>query len=109
MDMSKAKETATDFLFELFAGEHVSILIDMQVESVVQKEDTVEMIKTPLNVTGYLTDEDQNFYFLGHEPDIYTQAVSKSRIVHIEVVEEEKPKKNEVFKNAKGPDGRGLN
>lgn len=102
--MSKSQ----NHLFELFAGEYVSILLDMQVESVVQKKDTVEMVKTPLNVTGYLTDEDDLYFFLGHEPNVYNQAVKKDMIVHIEVVEETN-EKEEIFKSTKGPDGKKLN
>ena len=95
-------------LFELFAGEFVSILIDMQVEKVNQSSDTIDIIKTPLNITGYLTDEDDDYFFLGHEPNVYNQAVKKDLVVHMEVVEEEQ-EKPEPFKDNKAPNGGKLN
>ncbi len=106
--MTKKTETKGNHLFELFAGEYVSILLDMQVESVSQSAETIDMVKTPLNITGYLTDEDDDYFYLGHEPNVYNQAVKKDIIVHIEVIEEEK-KAPEVFKDAKSPTGGKLN
>lgn len=106
--MTKKTESKGNHLFELFAGEYVSILLNMQIESVSQNLETVDMIKTPLNITGYLTDEDDDYYYLGHEPNIYNQAVKKNMIVHLEVIEEEK-KMPEVFKDVKSPDGGKLN
>ena len=104
--MSK-KQTESQ-LFELFAGEYVSILIDMQVESVSQNAETIDMVKTPLNVVGYLTDEDSEYYYLGHEPTIYNQAVKKQAVIHLEVIEEEKETKATFIDNS-GPDGGKLN
>jgi len=106
--MTKNKEHQGSHLFELFAGEYVSILLDMQVESINQKNDTVDMLKTPLNISGYLTDEDDDYYYLGHEPNIYNQAVKKNMIVYLEVVEEEQ-EIPEPFKDNKGPNGGKLN
>jgi len=103
--MTKKQES---HIFELFAGEYVSIILDMQVESVSQKSDTIDMVKHPLNVTGYLTDEDDDYFFLGHEPNIYNQAVKKAMIVHIEVIEEEE-EKPETFKDSKAPNGGKFN
>jgi len=106
--MTKTKQSQGSHLFELFAGEYVSIILDMQVESVSQGADTIDMVKTPLNVSGYLTDEDDDYFYMGHEPNVYNQAVKKAMIIHLEVVEEEKPKV-EVFKDSKAPNGGKLN
>lgn len=103
-----SKKHSESHLFELFAGEYVSILLNMQIESVSQNLETVDMLKTPLNITGYLTDEDDDYYYLGHEPNVYNQAVKKNMIVHLEVIEEEK-KMPEVFKDVKNPDGGKFN
>lgn len=102
------KKDKGSHLFELFAGEYVSIILDMQVESVSQGADTIDMVKTPLSVVGYLTDEDDDYFFLGHEPNIYNQAVKKAMIMHLEVIEEEKPKE-ETFKDYKAPNGGKFN
>lgn len=103
--MTKKQEGS--HLFELFAGEYVSILLDMQVESVTQSNDTVDMVKTPLTTIGYLTDEDDEYYYLGHEPNVYNQAVKKSMIIHLEVIEEEK--EEPLFKDTKAPNGGKFN
>lgn len=99
----------SDNLFELFAGEYVSILIDATVESVNQSSEQVEMVKAPLTVEGYLSDEDAVYFYLGHEPNVYNQAVKKDMVIHIEVIEEPKKEKANVFKDIKGPDGKGYN
>ena len=106
--MTKKTESKGNHLFELFAAEYVSIILDMQVESVSQGADTIDMVKTPLNVSGYLTDEDDVYFYLGHEPNVYNQAVKKDMVIHIEVVEET-AEKEEPFKDTKGPDGKGYN
>lgn len=104
------KDDISDNLFELFAGEYVSILIDATVESMNQTETEVEITKAPLSVVGYLSDEDAVYFYLGHEPNVYNQAVKKDMVVHIEVMEEPKEeKKKATFKDVKGPDGKGYN
>jgi hypothetical protein len=105
MGMSKKEK----HLFELFAGEYVSIIINMLVESMTQSSDTIDMIKHPLNITGYLTDEDDDYFYLGHEPNVYNQAVKKSMIIHLEVIEEDDKPTPETFKDSKAPNGGKFN
>ena len=105
----KNKNETIDLLFQLFAGEYVSILVDMTVENVTQSEREVEMIKAPLTLSGYLSDVDDVYFYLGHEPNVFNQAVRKDKIIHVEVVEEPKKEKENVFKDIKGPDGKGYN
>lgn len=106
--MVKQKE-AVDNLFELFAGEYVSIMINATVESAVQNGDQVEITKAPLTSVGFLSDEDDTYFYLGHEPNVYNQAVKKNMVIHIEVLEEPLESKEEIFKDVKGPDGKGYN
>jgi len=103
------KADSEELLFELFAGEYVSIIMDMMVENVTQSATEVEMIKAPLTVAGFLSDADGVYYYLGHEPNVFNQAVKKDKIVHIEVIEEPKEQKEHVFKDTKGPDGKNIN
>lgn len=107
--MTKNKNNEGSHLFELFAGEYVSILLNMVIESVNQNNETIDMIKTPLNVTGYLTDEDDDYYYLGHEPNVYNQAIKKDMVIHLEAIEEEEEKQQDLFKDVKGPNGGKLN
>jgi len=106
--MGKQKESE-DNLFELFAGEYVSMLIDASVESVTQSSDQAEMTKAPLSVVGFLSDEDAVYFYLGHEPNVYNQAIKKDKVIHIEVLEEPLEKPENPFKDIKGPDGKGYN
>jgi hypothetical protein len=106
--MTKQKEIS-DNLFELFAGEYVSMLLEATMENVNQNGDQVEIVKAPLSVVGFLSDEDNVYFYLGHEPSVYNQAVRKDRVVHIEVLEEPMEEKKEIFKDVKGPDGKGYN
>jgi hypothetical protein len=98
-----------DNLFAIFAKEYVSILIDMTVESVNQNGDEVEISKSPLSAAGFLTDEDDVYFYLGESVNVVNQAVKKDKVIHIEVIEEPKKEKEDKYKDLKGPDGKGYN
>lgn len=86
--MVKTKQSR-DFLFELFAGEYVIIILRFMVERTTQTAKEVELLKTPMHVNGYLTDYDDHYLYLGHKQNKYDQAVNKLDIVHIELSKEE--------------------
>jgi len=73
--------------FELFAGEMVQVILDKDVEQTSQKQDSINIMKTPLIVQGFMIEEDDDFIYLGYEPEQISQAVKKSYIIHIEVGE----------------------
>ena len=85
--MSKNKEKI-NCLFEVFAGEQVAMLVKINVERIKQTSKGVEQIKAPLSVAGYLTDEDDYYYYLGGEPNKYEQAVKKDEVLHVELYQE---------------------
>jgi hypothetical protein len=75
-------------LFEIFASEHIHILMRLNVEKTKQTSKEIEIIKAPLSVSGYLTDEDDFYYYLGSEPNKYEQAIRKDDVLHIELYQE---------------------
>ena len=84
--MAKAKKS--DRLFEIFAGEYVAIIIDQSMEQTVTNGETLQTVKSPLSVQGYLTDEDDTYLYLGHTPEQFHHAVKKDMVVHVEIGEE---------------------
>lgn len=107
--MTKPKlNPETTKLFDIFNGDFVSIITTQYVESVTQSEHTVEQVKSPIMIEGFLTDEDDNYYFLGSEPDCYEQAVKKEFTVIIEI---KNPPMPEISKPVpfKPSTDRGLN
>lgn len=92
------KEKA-DVLFEVFAGEFVSILIDKEVEQTKQSETHIETLKSSLSINGYIIDMDDDYVYLGYEPSIISQAIKKSFIVHIEITSAN----NEILSNIELP------
>ena len=85
--MTKVKEK-NNFLFEVFAGEQIIMLVKMNVERTKQSAKGVELIKAPLSINGFLTDEDDYYYYLGSEPNGYDQAVRKDDVFHVEIYQD---------------------
>lgn len=74
--------------FELFCGEYVMIIINKEAEETIQTETKIKSTKHPLVVTGYIIEEDDEYLFLGHDPQLISQAIKKSYIIHIEITDE---------------------
>lgn len=99
--MNRTKEKI-NALFEIFAGEHISIIMRFNVEKTKQTTKEVEIIKAPLSVSGYLTDEDDFYYYLGYEQNKYHQAVKKDDVMHVELAQEVKAE--DTLTDIEGPD-----
>lgn len=84
--MSKKKRVS---IFEIFSGERVSMYLNFSIEASETTEDTVSSTRGPLSVEGYLTDEDDEFYYLGIEPAQYNVAVRKTNVMGVFVSPEE--------------------
>jgi hypothetical protein len=106
--MAKAKFVElNDKLFEIFAGDYINVVMDFTVESITQSEREVEQMKTPLIAEGWLTDQDDNYLFLGIMPESYSQALRKNAII---LVEAKAPPEEEVEKKSSIPTtDKGLN
>lgn len=86
--MSKKKqEIKLDRLFEIFCGELVTIMLDRDLEETTQTETHIETLKTSISIQGFLVEMDDDFLFLGITPDMITQAVYKTHVVHIEILD----------------------
>lgn len=99
-----------DYLFELFAGEYITVILRFIVERTTQTAKEVELLKTPMHVSGYLTDEDDHYLYLGHKQNKYDQAVNKLDIVHVELSKEDDDEVIKALKEIKEPeDDKGYN
>ena len=81
----KMAKEKVDVLFDVFAGEHISIILDKEVEQVRQTETHIETLKSSISISGYAVDMDDDYIYLGYEPGIISQAIKKTFIVHIEI------------------------
>ncbi len=79
----------TTKFFKTFRNEFVSILTRTQIEHTVSTATSVESMKTPLNIKGFLLDIDDDYYYLGMTPEFINQTVKIDEVIHIEIVPEE--------------------
>ncbi len=75
--------------FKTFRNEFVSILTRTQIEHTVSTENSIESMKTPLNIKGFLLDIDDEYYYLGMTQEFINQTVKIDEVIHIEIVPEE--------------------
>lgn len=81
----KKKSDKVDRLFENFASEKIIIVLDKDIELTLDNEEGHQTHKTPVTATGFLTDIDEEYVYLGHTPNGIHQAIRKEYIVHIEI------------------------
>lgn len=92
-----------DLLLKNFAGEQVEIVLDKDLEHPMTSDgESIEVIKMPLTVTGYLTDIDDQFVYLGLSINQINQAVNKDFIIHIGIMDEDSLELDEEGAIAKG-------
>ena len=84
--MAKVKQ---DKFFEFFVGEYLVVAMDQRVETMKATKLQKQTMKAPISTSGYLTEEDDTYYYLGAVPGTISQAVPKARVFHIEVSSEE--------------------
>lgn len=83
--MTNKKTIKIDKLFELFCGEEINVMLNKDSRQTVETDTKVETIKGPIVVSGYLVEADDDFIYLGYNPDMISSAISKKSIVHIEI------------------------
>lgn len=76
-------------VFENFAGEHITILLNKDTKQTVEVDGRLQIIQSPALVEGYLIDEDDEYYYIGHTQKAFNQVVNKRYIVHIELTNQE--------------------
>ena len=84
------KSTPLDLLLKNFAGERVEIVVNRDLETPIATSDgeTIEIINIPLTIAGFITDQDDNFIYLGLSVNQIDQAVNKEFVVHIMIADE---------------------
>lgn len=105
----KKKKTASknDRLFEVFCGEVIQVMVDRDSEQTTQTETKTEILKAPVVIAGYLVDTDDDYLFLGYEPEVINQAIRRESVVHIELMDNPL---DDIMSNMEMPKGgKGLN
>jgi hypothetical protein len=102
----KKAEIKRDTFFQVFCGEAISVMLDRDVEQTKQTETQMESLKTSISVQGYLIEMDDDFLYLGYEPEMINQAVKISSIVHVETMENPL---DEIMNSMEVPKDGGFN
>jgi hypothetical protein len=72
-------------VFENFAGEYITILLNKDTKQTIEIDGRLQIIQSPALIQGYLIDEDDEYYYIGHNESSFNQVVNKRYIVHIEL------------------------
>lgn len=76
--------------YEVFVGEYVQLSTHLTEQEVVETEDGMEFgASEPLTMMGYLVDMDDDFYFLGDEDGDIEEAVKRSEVWRIQIIDPE--------------------
>jgi hypothetical protein len=89
MASKKKAKPNLDLLLQNFAGELVEVLMNKDVSLSKETEEGMEIMTTSLSDTGFLTDLDDNFLFLGYELGGMHRAINRDFIIHIALAEEQ--------------------
>lgn len=85
--MTKNTEQEFSTFFLAFIGQLVTITVGINSEVNFSDDNGATVQSIPMSYEGILLDENNDYYFLGTPKEI-TQAVRKTRVVHIMVVEQ---------------------
>lgn len=77
-----------DTFFLAFIGQLVSITVGINSDVNFSDENGATVQSIPMTYEGILLDQDSDYYYLGRTPSEIEQAVRKSRVVHIGIVEQ---------------------
>lgn len=76
---------ATKKLLEKFIGEYVDVLTEINVSLKNETEDGTFQKEKPYVISGYFTDFDENYLYLGAEENTISDAINLDYIVHVGV------------------------
>lgn len=74
-------------VFECFTGEFVSLLLNKDNKNIAPYGHDVRTVQSPMVVQAYLIEEDDEYFLLGHDPDLICIAVNKKQVVLIEIAD----------------------
>lgn len=72
-------------VFENFAGEFITILLNKDTKQTIEMDGKLHIVQSPAIIEGFLIDEDDEYYYIGHTDKAFNQVVNKRYIVHIEL------------------------
>lgn len=101
--------TKNTLFFEIFNGEFVEIITDLQVIQSVQMStdnEVTSMPPTPLIINGFLMDNDNTFLYLSKDGVQVNQAIPLDSVKHIEIIDIKKAI-NQVLDDIPDPDETG--
>lgn len=83
--MSKSKNR----IFENFCGEYVEIKLNKDSKQSVDVGGKIVTVHSQNAIRGFLVDEDDEYYYIGHNPQTFSHAVKKQYIMHISITSEQ--------------------
>lgn len=82
----KVVEIGPSLIFMTFQGEFVNIYLRKDIETTSEQDGQLITTKMPMNLEGFLMDEDDNHYFLGDDGLNSNKAIPKDMVMFIEIV-----------------------
>ena len=83
-----AVERNEESLFFLtFIGEYVQVTSNLMTKKQIETDEGVGILETPITIVGYLLDEDDKYYYMGGRPDSVSDAIKKTSVKMIQIVE----------------------
>lgn len=80
-------EQEESLFFLTFIGEFVEVTTNLMVKSQIETEEGTGISESPITIRGYLLDEDNKYYYMGGRPDAVSNAIKKTSVKLIEIVE----------------------
>ena len=77
--MAKSKNR----IFESFCGEYVETRLNKDNRQTIEMGGKIVTVHSQNIIKGFLVDEDDEYYYVGHNPETFSHAVNKRYIVHI--------------------------
>ena len=77
-----------DLFYNIFIGELVEITTKSTIKTVKQEEDQITEQTVPVIFQAYLLDMDEEYYYLGQDPDEVFSALRKDQCIYIAIVRE---------------------
>lgn len=106
--MRKKTKTTTGvdatLFFTNFVGELVEIMTNRISVVTTQTEEGTETGEYPWAITGYLLDEDENFYYIGKSPTEVNSAIKKEIVLGVTIVDNPD---NRIMESIGNPKDRG--
>jgi hypothetical protein len=72
-------------IFEVLCGEFVKITLNVTDNQIVELDGRLKTIGNLLTVKGFLIDMDDEFYYLGLEPNVLNRCVPRTKVCLIDI------------------------